>query len=161
MTNSAELESTFWKALRSDMTVMLGTDGAPPRPMTAQMQGDENTGPLWFFTSTDTDLGATLADGSQKATMTFASKGNNVWASATGTLEIHMDRAMIDHLWNPFVGAWFTGKDDPKMRLLRFDAGPAHVWDTGNSIVTGVKMLMGADMGKEMSDKSAQVRLDD
>ena len=28
---------------------------------------------------------------------------------------------MIDRLWNPFVAAWFEGKDDPKLQLLRFD----------------------------------------
>jgi hypothetical protein len=48
MTSSAELESKFWKALRSDMTVMLGLNGVDDghaRPMTAQMDSDEG-GPI-------------------------------------------------------------------------------------------------------------------
>ena len=50
-----ELEVRFWKALKSDMTVMLGVEGVEDRharPMTAQVEGEE--GPLWFFTARDT-----------------------------------------------------------------------------------------------------------
>jgi hypothetical protein len=39
-----ELEQRFWKALKSDMTVMLGLDGVEDghaRPMTAQLEHDE------------------------------------------------------------------------------------------------------------------------
>jgi hypothetical protein len=35
----------FWAALARDMTGMLGTDTAPPRPMTAQLHDDAPTGP--------------------------------------------------------------------------------------------------------------------
>ena len=54
----AELEAKFWKALKSDMTIMLGLEGgkdATLRPMTAQLDGDEG-GPIWFFTAKDTEL---------------------------------------------------------------------------------------------------------
>jgi general stress protein 26 len=40
-----ELEAKFWKALSSDMTVMLGLDGADDghtRPMTAQVEDGKN-----------------------------------------------------------------------------------------------------------------------
>ncbi|MES0090054.1 pyridoxamine 5'-phosphate oxidase family protein [Mesorhizobium sp. M0030] len=56
MPTPAELEAKFWKSLKSDMTMMIGLDGskAIPRPMTAQIE-DQN-GPIWFFTATDTEL---------------------------------------------------------------------------------------------------------
>src|SRR5690606_7827019 len=41
MSDPRELESKFWKALKSDMTVMLGVDGLEDghtRPMTAQLE---------------------------------------------------------------------------------------------------------------------------
>ncbi len=49
--DKADLEKRFWKALRSDMTLMLGLDGVEDghaRPMTAQCE-EEDRGPIWFF----------------------------------------------------------------------------------------------------------------
>ena len=44
-----ELEAKLWKALRSDMTVMLGLERSNDnliRPMTVQIDGDADRGPL-------------------------------------------------------------------------------------------------------------------
>ncbi len=161
MPTPSEIETQFWKALRSDMTVMLGCDGAPPRPMTAALEDKADSGPIWFFTSSETELGQALVPGSKPGLMTFASKGHDIWASASGTLTIDMDREMIDRLWNPFVAAWYDGKDDPKLRLVRYDASEAQLWQDGSSLVAGIKMLMGNDPKKDFADKTAHVRLDD
>lgn len=154
-----KLEKKFWKALASDMTVFLGCEGAPPRPMTALYEGEG--GPIWFFTSNETELGAALRAGSKDGLMTFASKGHDVWASASGPLTADSDPAVIDRLWNPHVAAWYEGKDDPKLLLVRYDAREAHIWEDGSSLVAGIKMLMGSDPKKDFEDKTAQVRLDD
>jgi general stress protein 26 len=52
-----EQEAKFWKALKSDMTMMIGLDGVEDghaRPMAAQLE--EHRGPIWFFTSKDNAL---------------------------------------------------------------------------------------------------------
>ena len=57
MTTDTEIEAKFWKALRSDRTIMLGLDGKSDghaRPMTAQFEN--NRSPIWFFASTDNEL---------------------------------------------------------------------------------------------------------
>lgn len=62
MADPKELQEKFWKALKSDRTVMLGLDGVEDghaRPMTAQIEGDSG-GPIWFFTSKDNALIAML-----------------------------------------------------------------------------------------------------
>lgn len=159
MPTPAELEADFWKTLKSDMTVFLACDGVDPRPMTASVDGD--SAPIWFFTSTETDLGKALVSGGKSGTMTFASKGHDLWASASGTLVIDNDRAVIDRLWNPFVAAWYDGKDDPKLCLLRYDATEAHIWQDGSSLVAGIKMLLGNDPKEDYREKTAQIRLDD
>jgi general stress protein 26 len=69
MPTPSELEAKFWKALKSDMTLMLGLDGVEEghaRPMTAQIEGDEG-GPLWFFTATDNHLVKHLGDGDRQS----------------------------------------------------------------------------------------------
>jgi general stress protein 26 len=161
MTEPAELEAKFWKALKSDRTMMLGiagVDEAHTRPMTAQLEGDEG-GPIWFFTAKDTELVRQLR-GNDRAVATFASKEHDVFAAVHGSLRVDTDTAVIDHLWNPFVAAWYEGgKDDPKLALLRLDRDAGQVWAEASSLAAGVKMLLGFDPKSDHKDKVAKVDL--
>jgi general stress protein 26 len=161
MTDQADIEAKFWKALKSDRTLMLGLtgDAAESQPMTAQLEGDDNTGPIWIFTAKDTDLTKAIGQ-SHGAVAQFVSKGHDLFASIRGQISLDNDRATIDRLWNPFVAAWFEGgKDDPKLQLLRFDASEAQIWLNENSLFAGVKMLFGVDPKKDYKDKMAEVQL--
>jgi general stress protein 26 len=162
MPTPAELEEKFWKSLKSDMTMMIGIEGADDghtRPMTAQIEGD-TSGPIWFFTATDNGLVQRLQGGDSRAIATFVSKGHDVFATVHGTLTVDTNRAVVDRLWNRFVAAWYEGgKDDPKLALLRLDPEMGEVWLNGSSLVAGVKMLMGVDPKKSYRDNVAQVDL--
>ena len=156
-----ELEARFWKALKSDMTVMLGLNGAEDghtRPMTAQLLEDGH-GPLWFFTSKDNKLVNELGGAEDRAIATFASKGHDLFATVNGRLSVDNDRAVIDKLWNKFVAAWFEGKDDPKLVLLRLDPEQAEIWLDGSSVVAGMKMLLGVDPKRSYKGSVATVSL--
>jgi general stress protein 26 len=161
MPTPQELETKFWKALKSDMTMMIGLDGVEDghaRPMTAQVEGEH--GPIWFFTAKDTGIVEELGTG-HRAIATFASKGHDLFATVHGRLTLDNDRAAIDRLWNRFVAAWFEGgKDDPKLALLRLDAEDAEIWLNDSSFLAGVKLLLGRDPKKEYKDKVARVALD-
>ena len=166
MTNEAEIKAKFWKALKSDRTMFLGlADGEDghARPMTAQVDdegsdGDEHRGPIWFFTSTDNSLYQQITT-EARATALFVSKDHDVWASVHGSLSTTQDRATIDRLWNRFVAAWYDGKDDPKIALIRLDAENAEIWIDASSIVAGIKMLIGIDPKQDYKDKVAEVTL--
>ena len=160
MPSPHELEARFWKALKSDMTMMVGVDGQEDghaRPMTAQLDGDR--GPIWFFTSKDSTL-ARLTDAGDRAIATFTSKGHDLFATVHGTLAVDNDRAVIDRLWNRFVAAWYEGgKDDPKLLLMRLDAEQAEIWLDGSSLIAGIKMLMGSDPKEDYKANVATVNL--
>ena len=162
MSNEAELTTKLWKALKSDMTVMLGLAGVEEghsQPMTAQLDDDEAGGPIWFFTATDTDLVKALGE-RHRAIAHFASKGHDLFASLHGELVLDNDRATIDRLWNRFVAAWFEGgKDDPKLQLLRFEPEQGQVWLNEHSLMAGVKLLLGRDPKAEYRDKVGDVQL--
>jgi general stress protein 26 len=158
--NEAEIKSKFWKALKSDRTMFLGLaegEDGHARPMTAQTEDDEG-GPIWFFTSTDNHLAKQITPGA-RAMAHFASKGHDVWATVHGTLSTTQDRATIDRLWNPYVAAWYEGKDDPKISLIRLDAENAEIWIDASSIVAGIKMLIGIDPKQDYKDNVAEVAL--
>jgi general stress protein 26 len=160
MATPQELKAKFWKALKSDMTMMLGLagkDDGHTRPMTAQIESDH--GPIWFFTSTDAVLVRQLGQGS-RAIATFVSKGHDLFATVHGILRVDNDRAAIDRLWNQYVAAWYErGKEDPKLALLRLDPDKAEIWLDASSVIAGVRLLLGADPKEEYKDKVAKVDL--
>jgi general stress protein 26 len=159
-----ELESKFWKALKSDMTLMLGladSEESHCKPMTAQLDDGAEHGPIWFFTAKDTDLVKAIGNG-HPAVAQFVSKGHDLFASIDGELVLDNDRATIDRLWNHFVAAWYPGgKSDPTLQLIRLEPARAQIWLNDNNIFTGVKMLLGMDVKANYKDKVATVRLDD
>ena len=162
MTHEADIEIKFWKALRSDKTVMLGLAGGDDgcaQPMTAQFDSNDSAGPVWFFAAKDSDLVQAMG-GSHPATAVFAAKGHDLFASVDGDLTADNDRAVIERLWNPFVAAWFKGgQDDPNLQLLRFDPGRAQIWLNENSLLAGVRLMLGRDPKRDYKDKVADVRL--
>ncbi len=157
MTGKQDFVSEFWESIRSDMTAMLGTSHVDPRPMTAQFDGDRNA--IYFFTAKDTDLARSSEPAD--ATLVYAAKGHDLFATVHGTLHIDNDPAVIDRLWNRFVAAWFEGgKDDPRLCLLRFDPGEAEIWKDASSLVAGVKMFLGlGDPKEDYKDSTAEVDL--
>ena len=161
MTAEAEIKEKFWKALKSDMTVMLGLvgrDDGRAQPMTAQLENG-GRGPIWFLSAKDVELVQATGDGAS-ALLHFASKGHDLFASVLGRLAPENDRATIERLWNPFAASWYEeGKDDPKLRLLRFEPGEAQIWLNENSAFAGVKMLLGIDPKNDYQDKVAEVGL--
>ena len=139
MPTPQELEAKFWKALKSDRTIMLGLDGVEEghaRPMTGQFENDRS--PIWFFTSVDNGIVKQLGAGN-RAIANFTSKGHDVFATLHGTIARETDHAVIERLWNPFVAAWYDGKEDPKLVLLRLDADEAEIWLDGSSLLAGSK----------------------
>lgn len=158
MTDKQEFEAKFWKSIRADMTVMVGIAGVDPRPMTAQFDGEHKT--IYFFTAKDTEIAEKLT-GAKKATLVYAAKKHDLFATIHGTVRIDNDRNTIDRLWNRFVAAWFEkGKDDPKLCLLRFDPADAQIWLDASSLVAGVKMFLGlGDPKQDYADSVAKVSL--
>lgn len=154
-----KLEEKLWKALSSDRTVMLGLDGVEEghlRPMTAIVEG--HNGPIWFFTSKSNAVVENLSQ-SRRAIAAFSAKGHDLFASIHGNLTADDDRQVIERLWNPFIAAWYDGKDDPKLALLRFDAENAEVWLSESGLLTSIKMMFGADPKEEYRDKVGNVEL--
>jgi general stress protein 26 len=160
MATEAEITDRFWKALKSDMFVMLGVDGVDDghaQPMTAQvMDGDDY---IYFFTTKDNGLVENMHQ-NRRAIATFVSKGHDLFASVHGSLQEDQDRTKIERLWNPHVAAWYQGgKDDPNLLLIRLDPESAQIWLNESNVLAGIKSLLGRDPKKDYQDKVAEVAL--
>ncbi len=160
MPTPAELEKKLWNALNDHATVFLGLSNAEhghARPMTIVTDGENRT--LWIFTTKTNDMVEQARAGSA-AFAHYASKGHDLWACIHGNVSITDDPATIDRLWNSHIAAWYDGKDDPKIALIRFDPDHAEIWEDSSSLIAGVKTALGlSDPKHDAQGKKATVQL--
>ena len=103
-----KFEAKLWDHLESDRTVMLGLIDDPAghsRPMTAMLD-KQTPGVIWFFTSAE-NLLAQRAAAPTGAFCAFSSKGHDLFATISGTVQTVLDREVVDRLWNAFIAAWY------------------------------------------------------
>ncbi len=146
--NKGHATEQLWSQLENIDTGMLWIRGKDQHPQPMSHFTDAETGAVWFITSSDTDLFAALGTG-QEAAFTVQSSGDDYHASLRGMLVPYDDPERLDAFWSLGVGAWFEdGRDDPKVRLLRFVPSEASVWATEkNSVVVGLKLVRAAMSG--------------
>lgn len=160
MSNETEIRERFWKSLKSDRTFMLGLSedrSGHAQPMTAILE-DEEGGPIWIFSAKDVDLVRQIGEGARGMGQ-FASKGHDLFATFEGDLTPVNDRTTIERLWHPFIAAWYEGKDDPKLQLLRFDPDRAQIWLSDKGLFAGMKLLLSGDPQRDYQDKVAHTDL--
>jgi general stress protein 26 len=126
-----------------------GSHGA--RPMSVQKVDDQ--GNLWFLSPDDSHKNLEVAaDPSVK--LYFQGSPHSDFLELNGRATISRDKAKIKELWEPVIKTWFTeGIDDPRITVIKVAPTDGYYWDTkhGNAIA-GIKMLVGAAIGKTLDD---------
>ena len=155
MSSPTELKQKFWTALADSPFVFLQLDSDPQTavPMTAQLDKDAD-GRIWFFTHRDHPL-AKMGP----ATATFAGKGHDMFARFTGTLSEETSRERTDKQWSPVIEAWFDGKDDPNLLMLRMDLGQAEIWNSDLGFIDTTRMLLGFEVEEEAREEHVETAL--
>ncbi|GAA5123972.1 pyridoxamine 5'-phosphate oxidase family protein [Luteolibacter yonseiensis] len=129
--------------------VAMGGSGA--RPMSVQKIDEEGT--LWFLSSADSHKNHELVL-APEVTLYFQGSAHSDFLVLTGDATVSTDKAKIEELWEPVLKTWFTeGIDDPRISVIKVVPTEGYYWDTkhGNA-VAGIKMLIGAALGKTMDD---------
>lgn len=112
------------------------------RPMASQ--GVDESGTVWFLSSSDSDKNRDLEQ-DPRVTLVAQNNDDYQYVQLTGHATIHRDRALIDKYWTRAAEAWFDGKDDPRVTLLAVHPEGGHYWSTRDGkMVAGVKMLLSA-----------------
>lgn len=127
LNDKGAVERRLWNEIERHQTGMLGIMGGTPhhtQPMTAFAEPD--TGQLWFFSRTDTDLVREIGEGRD---VMFVFQQKDVQACIGGRLTLSRDPARINKYWNAVVAAWYPdGKQDPHLTLLQMDCSDADIW---------------------------------
>lgn len=132
-------------------TVVASNSFPQARPMTV-LEVD-NQGHLWFLSADDSHKNLELkAD--HAVTLFFQGSKHADFLQLNGKATLSRDQSKIDELWEPVFKTWFTGgKDDPRITVIEVIPTDGYYWDNrhGNAIA-GVKMLIGAMLGKTLDD---------
>ena len=121
------------------------------RPMSVQKM--DEAGNLWFLSATDSHKNKELAEDSS-VHLYFQGSAHSDFLHIYGKGTVSTDKAKIKELWEPLLKTWFTeGENDPRISVIKVTPSSGYYWDTkhGNA-VAGVKMLIGAALGKTMDD---------
>ncbi len=139
-------------------TAVTVSDSSSARPM-AVRKVDDN-GNLWFLSSIDSHKNDELKL-DPRVRLYFQASPHSDFLELNGHASVSRDRGKIAELWEPVLKTWFTeGKDDPRITVVKVEPTEGYYWDTKHgNIVAGVKMFIGAAVGKTLDD-SVEGRLD-
>ena len=120
------------------------------RPM-ATLDVDEQ-GNLWFMSNIKSNKNDEIKDDDQ-VQLIYAKGGDSHFLSLTGNAFIIKDQDKVDEYWTMFAKAWFDGKRDPDISLIKIVPDTAHYWDTAHGkMVSLIKIAISAVSGKKMDD---------
>ena len=121
------------------------------RPMSVQQVDDQ--GNFWFLSADDSHKNQEVSI-DNKVHLLFQGSAHSDFLSVYGRATISRDKKKIKELWEPIVKTWFTeGVDDPRITVIKVEPEQGYYWDTKHGrAVAGVKMLIGAAIGKTLDD---------
>jgi general stress protein 26 len=121
------------------------------RPMSV-LQVDER-GHLWFLSSKDSIKNQELENNSE-VRLYIQGSAHADFVELHGYASLSTDKARIKELWKPVIKTWFTeGIDDPRISVIEVTPTDGYYWDTKhNHAIAGMKMLIGAAIGKTLDD---------
>ncbi len=97
------------------------------RPMSLQETDDE--GNLWFISSDASNKNFQIKD-DNRVQLIFMNNSDSEYLSLFGEANIYKDRATIEDKWSSMANAWFDGKDDPNVSIIRVTPKDTYYWDT-------------------------------
>jgi general stress protein 26 len=132
-------------------TADAGAPSGGTRPMSVREFDDY--GDLWFLSASDSYKNKAIAS-DPAVKLYFQGSTHSQFLTLEGTATITRDKAVIKKLWGFLLKTWFTeGEDDPRITAIKVVPTDAYYWDNkhGNA-VAGVKILIGAVVGKTLDD---------
>ena len=132
-------------------TVASSENASAARPMNVRKVDD--AGNLWFLSANDSHKNQEIAL-DPSVTLYFQGSEHSDFLHLKGYATISTDRAKIKELWEPIIKTWFTeGEDDPRITVIKITPSEGYYWDNKHgNLVAGVKMMIGAAIGKTLDD---------
>ncbi len=132
----------------------LGMAPMSTRPMSLQEVDEE--GNLWFISSDESNKNFEIKE-DNRTQLIFSNPGDMEFLSVYGNAHIYKDRKTIEDKWTSLANAWFEGKDDPAVTIIRVSPLEGYYWDsTGGKMINFLKYAAAAVTGKKHADGSVE-----
>lgn len=117
------------------------------RPM--GLQECDQEGNLWFISSKESGKNIQI-EHDNEVQLYFMNNSNHEYLSIKGDAYIYDDKATIEDKWSVVANAWFDGKDDPDVSIIRVTPEEVYYWDTKfGKFVTMVHFVSAIIVGKK------------
>jgi general stress protein 26 len=117
------------------------------RPMS--LQETDKEGNLWFISSEASHKNLEIKD-DNRVQLFFMNDSNSEYLSVFGKAFIYRDKSTIEEKWSPLANAWFDGKEDPNVSIIRVTPDETYYWDTkAGKLVTMLSFAAAAISGKK------------
>lgn len=132
-------------------TAVPAQDSVGARPMAVQEVDD--MGSLWFLSANDSHKNLELTN-DHRVRLYFQGSAHSDFLLLDGLATVSRSKQRVRELWKPIMKTWFTeGEDDPRITVIKVTPAEGYYWDTKHGLaVAGVKMLIGAAIGKTLDD---------
>lgn len=127
------------------------------RPMALQ-EVDEQ-GNLWFLSDITSSKNKEILEDSY-VELYFMNNSKYEYVLIKGNAVASQDKDLIDKYWTNFANAWFEGKDDPNVSVIKVSPSDGYYYETKeNKIVAMSKMLFAAVTGSSIEDGGVEGKL--
>jgi general stress protein 26 len=124
-------------------------DTSPQNSRPMGLQECDKDGNLWFISSKESRKNIQI-EKDNKVQLYFMNSSDYEYLSITGEAFIYDDRATIEDKWSEIANAWFDGKEDPDVSIIRVSPSEVYYWDTKyGKFVSMVTFLAAIVTGKK------------
>jgi len=128
------------------------------RPMTLQEVDTE--GNLWFLSDVNSDKNHEITSDSD-VELYFMNNSKYEYMFIKGKATQSQDKALIEKYWTDFANAWFDGKDDPSISVIKVTPNDGYYYQTKeNKLIAMSKMIFAAITGKSIEDGGVEGKLE-
>lgn len=132
--------------------------GTNSRPMALQEVCDQ--GNLWFLSDITSEKDKEIQEDSA-VELYFMNNSKYEYVFIKGNATISQDRALIEKYWSNFANAWFDGKDDPNISVIKVTPTDGYYYETKeNKLIAMSKMLFAAATGSKIEDGGVEGSLE-
>lgn len=121
------------------------------RPMTLQ-ETDED-GNLWFISSENSNKNFEIRE-DNRVQLYFMNNPDSEYLSVFGEAFVYKDQDTIEEKWSPLANAWFNGKDDPNVTIIRVEPKNSYYWDTKAGKLVSMMNFVAAAISGNTTDNS-------
>jgi general stress protein 26 len=118
------------------------------RPMAVRPARAE--GVIYFLTDADTPKAEEIKR-NQSVCLAMSDNREQKYVSITGHAEMIDDRERVKKYWSLYDKAFWSDKDDPRIRVLRVTPESAEFWEGSGAVVSAVKLAAAIASGERMN----------